>query len=75
MIKSGWSIVHIGGQRLQVLINVHVFLSLKIDFVLTNSVHTVEMPHYHLGLLCLPKYPFRGVWSTNSLNDDLPEDK
>ena len=34
------------------------FLSQKIVFVLANSVHPDEMPHYaenHLGLHCLPK--------------------
>ena len=38
---------------------------LKIDFVLANSVGPDEMPHYaafHLGLDCLPKYLFRGLW-------------
>ena len=38
-----------------------VFLSLKIDFVLANSEDLDEMPHltaFHLGLHCLPKYPF-----------------
>ena len=37
-------------------------LSLKIVFVLANSVDPDEMPHYatfHLGLHCLPKYSFR----------------
>ena len=35
------------------------FLSLKV----TNRVDPNEMQHYaafHLGLYCLPKYPFRG---------------
>ena len=37
-------------------------LSLKVTFVLTNSVDLDEMPHYeafYLGLQCLPKYSFR----------------
>ena len=40
-----------------------LFLSLKIDFILANSADTDEMPHhaaFHLGLHCLPKYPFMG---------------
>ena len=44
-----------------------VFLSLKNDFVLANSADLDEMLHYvafHLGLHCLPKYPFRGFWSS-----------
>ena len=43
-----------------------VFLSLKIDFVLANSVDD-EMLHnvaFHLGLHCLSKYPFRSSWYT-----------
>ena len=43
-----------------------VFLSLKIDFVLANSVDD-KMLHkmaFHLGLHCLSKYPFRGFWYT-----------
>ena len=35
-----------------------VFLSLKIDFVLENSIEPDEMLHnaaFHLGLHCLPK--------------------
>ena len=40
-----------------------VFLSRKIDFELANSVDPDEVLHYaacHLGLQCLPKYPFWG---------------
>ena len=43
----------------------NVFLSLNIDFVLANSVDSDEMPQYavfHLGIRCLPKCPFRGIW-------------
>ena len=50
-IKSGWSIVCI--ERPQVVLKKIVFLSLKICFVLTNSVDPDEMLH-HLGLHCLP---------------------
>ena len=39
---------------------------LKIDFVFVNSADPDEMPDYaaHLGVQCLPKYPFRGFWYT-----------
>ena len=40
-----------------------VFLSLKIDLVLENTVDTNEMLYYaasHLGLHCLPNYTFMG---------------
>ena len=43
-----------------------VFLSLKIDFLLANSVDPDEMwqnAAIHLGIYCLPKYPFRGFES------------
>ena len=36
-------------------------------FTFINSVDTDEMQHnaaFHLGLPCLPKYPFRGFHST-----------
>ena len=39
-----------------------VFLPLKVVLILSNSVDTDEIQHYasfHLGLHCLPKYPFR----------------
>ena len=44
--------------------NIVIFF-LKVDFVLTNSVELDEMPHYaafRLGLHCLPKFPFIGVF-------------
>ena len=40
-----------------------VVLSLKIILMLANSADIDEMEHYaafHLGLHCLPEYPFRG---------------
>ena len=42
-------------------LNYDVFLSLKVVLILANSADTDEMKHYaafHLGLHCLPKYPF-----------------
>ena len=58
--------MYIEGRQIIVSKNI-VFLSLKIDFVLANSADPDEMLHYaafHLGLHCLPKYPFRGFWSS-----------
>ena len=51
--------------ELHVLKNI-VFLSLKIDFILANSTYPDKMLQYvafHLGIHCLPKYPFRGFES------------
>ena len=58
-------IVHcIYTEGLQVIISKNiVFISLKSDFVLANSVDPDEMLHYaaiHQGLHCLPQYLFRG---------------
>ena len=42
-------------------------ISLKSHFVSANSADPDEMAHYvafHLGLQCLPKYPFRGFGSS-----------
>ena len=47
----------------------YVFLSLMIVFILANSADPDEMPHYaafHLGLHCLPKYPFEGFQPTKA---------
>ena len=57
MIKLGCSIVYIEG--LQVIISQKdiAFLSLKIIFILANSVDPEEMLHnagFHLDLHCLP---------------------
>ena len=44
-----------------------VFFCLKIFFTFTNSVDPDEMQHhaaFHLGLHCLPKFPFRGFQYT-----------
>ena len=69
--KDRWTIVHIEGP--QVIISKKKFIfSLKIDFVLVNSADTDEMPlhaAFHLGLCCLPKYPFRGFRSTKGQSD------
>ena len=45
--------------------NDDVLLSLRIVFILTNSADPGAMPHYHLGLHCKSKYPFRGFQYTS----------
>ena len=60
-INLGWSIIYIKGSQIIISKNTIVFFSLKIIFVLANSVDPDEMPHYaafYLGLHCLPKYAF-----------------
>ena len=69
-VKSGWSIVYIEGSQVIISPQNIIFLSLKIDFALANSVNPDEMPHYaafNLGFHCLPKYPFR-VSGTQRIN-------
>ena len=59
-INLGRSIVY--GYNFQIKIE---FLSLKVVFVLANSVDPDEMLHYaanHLGLHFLSKYAFRSHW-------------
>ena len=49
------AIVYIKGPQVIIFSKGNAFLSLKIVFVLTNSVDTDEMPHnaaFHLGLSC-----------------------
>ena len=59
-MNPGWSIVY--NEASQVIFpNKIVFLSLKIVFVLTNSVYSDEMPHcaaFHLGIHFLLKSAF-----------------
>ena len=55
----------------QVLTIFYILLSLKIIFVLTNSVDPDEMLHYvafHLALHFLPKYAFREIYGFISLD-------
>ena len=61
-VMSGWSILYIEG--LLIIISpkkLHiVFFYIKIDFVLAHS-EDPKITHFaafHLGLHCLPKYPF-----------------
>ena len=66
--------IHIGTPRMGLSIlslkvpNYVVFISLKIDFALTNGAVPDEMPHvaaFHLGLHCLLKYSFCGQLKKN----------
>ena len=76
-IKSGWSFVFIRGSK--VIIS-KKNIALKIDFVLARSADPDEMPPdvafqdemppyaaFHLGLHCLPKYPFKIIRSPSML--------
>ena len=54
-------------------LNYDKFLSLKFVLILANSADPDEMHLYaafHLGLHCLPKYPFRGFLYTKELPID-----
>ena len=65
-IKSGWSTVYTEGTSVMIS-NFFSFLPLKIDFVTANNGDSGELQLYvaiHQGLHCLPKYLFRGFWST-----------
>ena len=51
------------GHRLKFPKNI-VFISLKLDFIFAKSAYPDEMLRnaaFHLGLHCLPKYPFWGL--------------
>ena len=56
IINLGWSIVYIDGTQVKMLQKI-VFLSLKIVFVLANSVG--QMKCISSGYSSLPKYAFR----------------
>ena len=46
------------------------FLSLNMDFVITNSADTDEMTHrvaFNVHLTCSIKYPIRGFWYTKGI--------
>ena len=58
---------HDGPLYIIIIYKTIIYLSLKINFVLTNSAGPDEIPDdaaFHQGLHCLPKYPFRGFWYT-----------
>ena len=62
--RSGWSNVYIEGSQVIVSPKMYFFL------VSENNVEPDEIPHYvafHMGLHCLPKYPFRGFQYTKGL--------
>ena len=57
-ISMGLPILYLKGSQ------VDVFLPLKVVLILANSADPDEIQHYaafHLGLHCLPIYPFRGL--------------
>ena len=56
-VNMGWSIVYIEGSQVIFFPNKIAFFTLKIVFVLANSVDPDEVPH--LGFHCLLKYVFR----------------
>ena len=65
-IKLGWSIIYIEGSKIIISKNT-AFLSLKIDYVLANTVNPNEMlihAGFHLDIHCLPLYWFRGFQYT-----------
>ena len=58
--------MYLKGSKVEFL-NYDVFLSLMVALILANSADSDELQHYaafHLGLHCLPKYPFRGFQYT-----------
>ena len=61
-IRMGLSIIYFKGS--QVIISQILCISvIDVVLILANSEDPDEMQHYaafHLGLHCLPKYPFRG---------------
>ena len=65
-ISKGLPTMYLEGSQVGFL-NYDIFLSLKVSLILANSAYPDEMQHYaalHLGLQCLPKYPFRGFQYT-----------
>ena len=62
-IWTGLSIKCFKGPQVEIPNN-YVLHSLKIIFIVANGAGHDEMLHFaafHLGLHCLPKYPFRGI--------------
>ena len=67
-ICMGLPIVYLKGSQVEFL-NYDVFLSLKVILTFANSADQDEMQRkaaFHLGLHCLPKYPFRGFQYTKN---------
>ena len=63
----GLPILYFKGSQVEV-IYYDVFLSLKVALISVNSADLDEI--FHLGLLCLPKYPFRGFPVYKGLNTE-----
>ena len=62
-ISKGLSIGYFQGVTGIIVLNLDVFLSLKVVLISANSVDPGDMKHYdafHLGLYCFPKYMLRG---------------
>ena len=60
MLKSEWSFIYIEGSQVIIFKKYCIFY-----LVLANSADPDEMQHnvaFHLGLHCLPKYPFWDFW-------------
>ena len=57
-VKSGCSIVCIEGSEIK--ISKHIIFSLKMDLISVNSAddEMLQYAAFHLGLHCLPMYPF-----------------
>ena len=77
-VKSGWSIIYIEGSRVM-LSKYIIFLSLKIDFDLANSVDPGEIAHYaafHLDIHCLQstRLGFSSLHMVNSVFVTFPCD-
>ena len=66
--KPGWSIVNIARSLV-------IFLSVKMDFALANSVYPNKKQHYvafYLGFRCLPKYLLWGLWYPRVMPNNWP---
>ena len=64
-ISMGLPTVYFKGSQVE-FSNDDVVLSLNVVLILANSADPDEMQHnaaFHLGLHCLPKYPFN-LWNT-----------
>ena len=68
MISMGLPILYFKGSQVKASKDYDVFLTLKVVLIIANSADPDEMQqHYaafHLGLHCLPEYPFRGFQYT-----------
>ena len=59
-------------------LEVYIFLSLKIDFIIANIADPDEIPQYaafHLSIHCLPKYLFNVIQKEKGERTDCVSDK